>query len=58
MPPKKKVRSGRAKKGKFTGKKYSRQKNLEVKEALLEQESIEKSDESNLDRLHETDTML
>ena len=57
MPPKKKFRSGRSKKRKFTGNKYTRQKNLEVKEALVEQESIEESDESDLDRLDETDTL-
>jgi len=56
MPPKKKFRSGRAKKRKFTGNKYTRQKNLMVKETLVELESIEKSDESDLDRLDETDT--
>ena len=32
-------------------------KNLEVKEALVEQESIEESDESDLDRLDEIDTL-
>ena len=54
MLPKKKFRSCKPKKRKFTGSKYTRQKNLELKEALVEQESIEKSDESDLD---ETDPL-
>lgn len=57
MPPKKKFRSGRAKKSKLTWNKHTRQKNLEVKEALVEKKSFEKSDESDLDRLDETDAL-
>ena len=53
MSPKKKFRIGRPLKRKFTGNKYTRQKNWELKEALVEQESIEKSDR-NLTRMKQT----
>ena len=55
MPPKKKFRSGRAKKRRLTWNKYIRQKNLQVKKAIVQQESIERSDESDLFQLDETD---
>lgn len=45
MPPKKKFRSGRSKKRKFTGNTYTRRKELESKEASADQESVERSDE-------------
>lgn len=44
MPPKKKFRSGRATKRKFTGSIYTRRKELELKEASADQESVERSD--------------
>lgn len=44
MPPKKKFRSGRATRRKFTGNIYTRRKELVSKEASVDQESVERSD--------------
>ena len=50
MPPKKKFRSGRTKKRKFTGKIYTRRKESASKEASADQEAVERSDEEDSDK--------
>lgn len=53
MPPKKKFRRGRGKKRKFTGNMYTRRKELELKEASEDQESVKRGDKVDSDK---TDT--